>query len=356
MKLRTWLLAGLCMSQTAVYAVSAANDPQKDIDALKAELVQYESRDALGRYHAYKAKMWLSYALNEWSEGSLTPAGQEALQQAQQLASSLAEGKELSLTTPILSVSQVMRRDLWQQAEFLKQQGAIEQAPESLAQAEVMLVWAAAEYCELGWRHANEPFRAAEQSLYQTIEASKIQAVNMHWDADAAPSLAELNGKGCNGVNAKLWPLNQKNEQVQAEAVKVQNVVHFALDRTELSVASQSVLNQLIHVMKQYPQINVQLLGYTDSRASQAYNLKLAERRTQAVQQYLMTQGIDANRIRSAAKGAQELQTDANMQMAHAKSRRVVIEMNEVGQIKIEPQWLDLQIESEQKKSEGELK
>jgi hypothetical protein len=49
----------------------------------------------------------------------------------------------------------------------LKGQGAIHVAPERLAQAEVTLVWAAVEYCELGWRHAREHFQAAERTIFQ---------------------------------------------------------------------------------------------------------------------------------------------------------------------------------------------
>lgn len=349
MKLRTWLLASLLMSQTAVYAASAAHNQQQQIDELNVQLAQYETRDPLIRYQAYKAKMWLSYALNENSEGSLTVAGQEALQQAQQLINALTQGQTASLTTPVLSVSQVMRRDLWQQAEYLKQHGAIHHAPESLAHAEVMLVWAAAEYCELGWRHANEHFRAAEQSLYQAVNASAVKTRDMRWNHQDLPSMDELNGQGCRGVNAKFWPLTQTETTTLNDTVKAQNIVHFALDSAVLSPASQTVLDGLIQALKPYPQAELKLLGYTDSRASQTYNLKLAERRIQAVQQYLIGQGIGANRIQSVAKGAQDLQSDSDMHIAHAKSRRVLILLNEAGQIQLEPQWQDLQVDLEQK-------
>ena len=159
MKISRWLLASCLMSSSWGYA-NLAEQPsiQKKIDHLSTRLVAYTAKDSMSRYQAYKAKMWLSYAQNELSETSLTTAGQEALQNAQILVDGLVQGQPLSLTTPILSVSQVMRRDLWQQVEYLKQQGALATAPENLAHAEVMLVWAAAEYCELGWRHANEHF------------------------------------------------------------------------------------------------------------------------------------------------------------------------------------------------------
>ena len=60
--------------------------------------------DPLLRYHAYKAKMWLSYAKSEISVQGLSRAGQEALQQAQILVDGFNQPAQLSLTTPILSI------------------------------------------------------------------------------------------------------------------------------------------------------------------------------------------------------------------------------------------------------------
>ena len=342
-----------CMSTVSAKHVQDVASQQRpsavQIDELAAVLEQqYQQSAGQARYQAYKGKMWLSYAQNERSEGSLTSAGQQAWQQAKAITEGLQQHQALSFTTPILSVSQVMRRDLWQQIEYLKQHGAIDKAPESLAHAEVMLVWAAAEYCELGWRHANEHFHAAEQALYRAIELSEIKPVAINGAMNQLPSMAELNGQGCHGVNAEFWPMNKAVELNAAH--KVQNVVHFASNSAELSLASQAVLDRLLSVLQKYPQIDVTLLGYTDSRASQTYNLKLAQRRIQSVQQYLSTHGIDLKSIQFEARGAQDLQSDSKPQIAHAKSRRVVLQLNDAGQIQIEPQWQDLQVESEQQK------
>ena len=98
--------------------------------------------------------------------------------------------------------------------------------------------------------------------------------------------------------------------------------------------------------------MQVTLLGYTDKRATQKYNLELAQRRIQSVQDYLAAQGIAAQRIQSEAKGAADLQTDADLRLASAKSRRVVLQLSSSEQIQVilEPQWQDLQIESDQQK------
>ncbi|CAM3031910.1 OmpA family protein [Acinetobacter celticus] len=352
MKLGVILLAGLFLSHgSAIAAPTTAHTFQQQVNSLSSTLAHYNNADAATRYHAYKAKMWLSYAVNEHSESSLTVAGQEAMQHAQGIDDALKNHQAVSLTTPVLSVSQVMRRDLWQQAEYLKQHGALEKAPERLAHAEVMLVWAAAEYCELGWRHAKEHFNAAEQALYQVVEATDLKVKNIEWNPDQLPSLQQLNGQGCSGVNSTYWPLLKEIDlPVAKNSLTVPNVVHFALDRAELSLESQKVLDQFITVFKQYPELSVTLLGYTDSRANQHYNLRLAQRRIDAVQAYLLTQGITKQRIQTGAKGATDLQIDEKLKLAHAKSRRVVLQLNDASQIQIETQWQDLQLELEQQK------
>jgi hypothetical protein len=145
------IIVGLFMfnglsSAMAEQSIKPVSQVQQLAQQVEAEL---HRTDPLLRYHAYKAKVWLSYAKSEISAQGLSRAGQEALQQAQILVDGFNQPAQLSLTTPVLSMAQVMRRDLWVQLEYLKGQGAIHVAPERLAQAEVSRV-GSSEYCELG--------------------------------------------------------------------------------------------------------------------------------------------------------------------------------------------------------------
>lgn len=347
MKLSSWLLAACIFTAGLTHAATDVGPVQTEINQISADLASIESNDGITRYQRYKAKLWLAYAQNEYAERSLSTAGQEALQQAQTINAALKSGQQLSLNTHILSVSQVMRRDLWQQIELFKQQGALDTAPEHLAHAEVMLVWAAAEYCEMGWRHANEHFRAAEQALQQVSEHSNIRLAEMD-RKHTWPTLAELNGQGCHGVNEAYWPMSKKTEIILPQVVH--NVVHFASNSAVLSSASQQVLIRLAAALEQQPLVELSVLGYTDRRATEAFNLKLAQTRIDTVQQFLIQHGIPAQRIKSVAKGAQAFETDADEKMAQAKSRRVVIELSDDTQLQVQPQWQDLQVNSDAQK------
>ena len=122
-----------------------------------------QNPDVLTQYHAQKAQMWLTYANHQKAEGGSTDAEDQAHIETQKLIEQLEQKQTISTVTPVFSSSKVMRRDLWATLELLKQHEGFQCAPTEIAQAEVMLVWAAAEHCELGWHHSQELFSAAER-------------------------------------------------------------------------------------------------------------------------------------------------------------------------------------------------
>ncbi|MBZ0223958.1 MAG: OmpA family protein [Dokdonella sp.] len=65
---------------------------------------------------------------------------------------------------------------------------------------------------------------------------------------------------------------------------------------------SIAILDQAIDALNRYPQIKVELDGYTDSIGTEEYNQGLSERRAQIVSEYLTSHGVSADRI-TAVKG-----------------------------------------------------
>ena len=331
------------------------------------------SDNALTHYHAQKAHMWLTYAKNERSERSLSNAAQQAKAQAVQLIEQLEHTKDdaeqqqtISMTTPIIASSQVMRRDLWVNAEHLKHSKGFDCAPADIAQAEVMLVWAAAEHCELGWRHSRELFSAAER----LIDQANYQASSCHggtalalptWNQANYPSLEQLNGKGkgCSGV-VGTWPIAAiatadaqtanspalvVDKQTESEALP--NVVHFAVDQATLSDASQQILTDIANVLLKNTDYSITLYGHTDARGSAAYNLALGQRRAQAVESFLMAHGVKSDRIATVAAGEKQVINDSMVIQGYALSRRVALVYASADgeEIKTTSQTTDLQPE-----------
>lgn len=88
-------------------------------------------------------------------------------------------------------------------------------------------------------------------------------------------------------------------------AITLQAETLFDFDKSFIRAEGKKTLDdEVVAKMKQYPQVEVVLVtGYTDRIGTDAYNQKLSERRAAAVKAYLVAQGIENNRLETAARG-----------------------------------------------------
>jgi len=68
--------------------------------------------------------------------------------------------------------------------------------------------------------------------------------------------------------------------------------VHFDFDKSTLKPEAQTILKRNIQMLKDNPKAKVRIAGYTSASGTDAYNQKLSERRANAVQEYLINEGI----------------------------------------------------------------
>jgi OOP family OmpA-OmpF porin len=68
--------------------------------------------------------------------------------------------------------------------------------------------------------------------------------------------------------------------------------VHFDFDKSTLRPEAQTILKRNVQVLKDNPKAKVRIAGYTSAHGTVAYNQKLSERRANAVQEYLIDEGV----------------------------------------------------------------
>ena len=100
--------------------------------------------------------------------------------------------------------------------------------------------------------------------------------------------------------------------------------VFFAFDSSALSDNAVEVLNTQVKWLKDHKKVNVIVQGYCDERGTREYNLALGERRANAVKQYLVSQGIAADRISVISYGKERPAVLGNNEAAWAQNRRAV--------------------------------
>lgn len=78
--------------------------------------------------------------------------------------------------------------------------------------------------------------------------------------------------------------------------IEISNI-YYDLDKATLREASFPALDSLVSIFRQNPDITVEIGSHTDSRGSDAYNLKLSQARAQSVVDYLISKGIEKERL-----------------------------------------------------------
>jgi OOP family OmpA-OmpF porin len=101
----------------------------------------------------------------------------------------------------------------------------------------------------------------------------------------------------------------------------------FDFDKAELKPEGRARLDDLVDKIKG---INLEVIiavGHTDSVGSAAYNQRLSVRRAEAVKQYLVSKGVEQNRVYTEGKGQTQPVADNSTREGRAKNRRVEIEV-----------------------------
>lgn len=106
--------------------------------------------------------------------------------------------------------------------------------------------------------------------------------------------------------------------------VKVGDRVLFGYDSSELDDDDRSILENQAKFLNQNPALKVTIEGHCDERGTREYNLALGEKRASAVKDYLISIGINSERISVVSYGKERPQVLGSNKAAWSMNRRSV--------------------------------
>ena len=121
-------------------------------------------------------------------------------------------------------------------------------------------------------------------------------------------------------------PAPEKPKPV-AEKVTFAADVLFDFDKAVIKPEGKSKLDDISNKVKGVNLEVVIAIGHADSVGSDAYNQRLSVRRSESVKAYLVSKGIEANRVYTEGKGEKQPVADNKTRDGRAKNRRVEIEV-----------------------------
>lgn len=118
--------------------------------------------------------------------------------------------------------------------------------------------------------------------------------------------------------------VEQAEGQGEAFVQNAKDRVFFGFDKSNLSAEAVKVLKVQAEYLKANPEKQIVIEGHTDDRGTREYNLALGERRAIAVKNYLISRGVDADRIRVISYGKERPAVVGANEAAWAQNRRAV--------------------------------
>ena len=131
-------------------------------------------------------------------------------------------------------------------------------------------------------RAENGVFYSSDEKQFETLDQSKVVELEMTLTSQDCPE----DDLGC---ILDLEP------------------IYFDLNKTNIRPDAEIELNKVLDALRRYPNLNIHIESHTDSRARDAYNLDLSNRRAQSTMVWLLKRGIASDRLTAMGYGESRL-------------------------------------------------
>lgn len=112
-------------------------------------------------------------------------------------------------------------------------------------------------------------------------------------------------------------------DRIVLEKAIVLNNIYYDLDKWDIRPDAAKVLDSLVLIMQDNPEIFIELGSHTDSRAPDDYNMELSQKRAKSAVDYIISKGVKQDRIVAKGYGESKLIiANASTEDQHQKNRR----------------------------------
>jgi outer membrane protein OmpA-like peptidoglycan-associated protein len=188
-----------------------------------------------------------------------------------------------------------------QQAQEDAQKRADAEAAQQAALAQQQQAQAAAAAAQQAQQQAEQQRQLAEQQRQEAIQQKEAMRARL---------LAQLN------------QVLQTRDTAKGLIVSMPDVL-FAFNKYELKPEARERLARISGIVLAYPDLKLEIDGYTDSIGSDEYNQTLSDKRAEAVRDYLVTSGVNMNNVVARGMGKADPVADNSTAQGRQLNRRV---------------------------------
>lgn len=290
--------------------------------------ISRNDRSPLELYEAINAVQIAEAAgADKWAADSMASAKQD-LENAQQMDIHQKEMKEeityareavqTAEDARVITIRKIQAHDaeVQREQELAAQQQAQQSALQAQqAQQQQQQAEAAAQQAALQAQQAQQQQQQAE------AEAAKARAEQQAAE-QAAQQAAQQTEQMRERLREQLNNVLQTQETARGLIVNMSDVL-FAFNKYELKPDAQVKLAKVSGILLTYPNLKLQVEGYTDNIGSDAYNLKLSQERADSVEAFLIQQGVSPGNITAQGYGMAQPVADNSTNAGRAQNRRV---------------------------------
>lgn len=142
---------------------------------------------------------------------------------------------------------------------------------------------------------------------FADLEQQKKYFITLtHPDFETLEGPITFSGKETN-LELKLKKKELELSEVDLAKILGIRIIYFDLDKHFIRKDAALELQKIANIMKEYPQMNIDVRSHTDSRNAATYNQKLSQRRADATRAWLIKQGIAPERLKATGYGESKL-------------------------------------------------